>query len=448
MKKLLLVYLPFCTPASPPYSITNMYSFLKNNSSAEIDILDLNLEFHKLKFSKYQKYFQNSESWKDYEEVSKEYHRDTHKVYSENNKLVVANKKPEFFDELLDKITSRKPDTVAFSIVYSSQAFFVASMLKELKNVTTVIGGPAINSKLKKLADKTLNNELELLNFIEGNVEHDALNFNTVPDFSIYDLGSYFTPSPVIPLKTSSTCYYQQCTFCSHYSKVPYIESSLDLIKETILKSKQRYFFLIDDMIPKKRLLDLARLFTPLKIKWSCQLKPSKQLDLKTLKILKDSGLDLIIWGLESGNQRILDLMKKGTSIEDITSSLTNSHEAGIKNTVYVMFGFPTETQEEFKDTRDLLVKNEKCIDLISVSIFGLQKGTPVYNNPKLFGITKIIEEERTVLEPRITYEVSKGLSQKQATKLKNNHKKTFDRINKYPQAMNFFREHMLCVVE
>ena len=57
MKRILLIYLPFCTPASPPYSLTNLYSFLKANSKHKIDVLDLNLEFHKLKFPEEHKYY-------------------------------------------------------------------------------------------------------------------------------------------------------------------------------------------------------------------------------------------------------------------------------------------------------------------------------------------------------------------------------------------------------
>ena len=64
MKKVLLVYLPFCTPASPPYSITNLYAFLKANYEGKVEVLDLNLEFHKLKFPEYQKYFHDG-NWED-----------------------------------------------------------------------------------------------------------------------------------------------------------------------------------------------------------------------------------------------------------------------------------------------------------------------------------------------------------------------------------------------
>ncbi len=441
---ILLVYLPFCTPASPPYSVTYLYSFLKANCKHNIEVLDLNLEFHKLKFPEYQKYYQDMK-WKDYDKITNDYNKLTKKTYSENNKKVVNNKKPELFKELLKKIKDKQPDIVAFSIVYSSQAFYAYSLIKEL-DVKCIIGGPSVNEKLVKIADKALNNEIDLLNYIKK-TEHDNLNFNTVPDFSIYDLNEYFTPYPVIPIKTSTTCYYRRCTFCTHYTKTNYYEYPLDLIKKTIINSKQKYFFLIDDMVPVKRLLKIAEVVKPLNINWTCQLRPTKDLDYETLKKLRESGLTLLMWGVESGNDRILRLINKGTNKKDIEKVLENSNKAGIKNIAYMLFGFPTETKEEFLETIIFLKNNNKNIDLVSSSIFGLQKDTVIYNNPEKFGIKKIIEEERTVLAPKISYEVKKGLTQKQAAKLRENYKKTIENINKYPKTMNFFREHMFCTI-
>ena len=443
MKKILLVYPPFCTPASPPYSITYIYSFLKNNCDGNISVLDLNLEFHRFKFPEYQIEYKDNKNWYDYDKITKGYIELTRKTYSQNNKKVRNNKRPEFFKELLNKIKNEKPDIVAFSIVYSSQVFYAYSLIRELKEVKIVIGGPAISEKLVQSADKALDNEVELLNYIQDN--NVKPNFETVLDFSIYNLNEYFTPQPVIPLKTSTTCPYKQCSFCNHFKNVPYKEFSLDLIKKTIIDSKQKYFFLIDDMIPTKRLLKIAEAFKPLNISWTCQLRPTKDLDYETLKKLKESGLVMIIWGVESGNNRILNLINKGTNKNDIKKVLEDSHNAGIKNVAYVLFGFPTETKEEFLETVEFLKTNEKNIDLISVSEFGLQKGTEVYNNPQKFGIKKIIEEKRTLLGPKIRYELKEGLTQEAVSNLIKKHRKTLDNINKYPRTMNFFREHMIC---
>ena len=413
--KILFIYPPFCTPASPPYSITNLHSKIDSET------LDLNLEFHKLKFPKYENYYQNN-NWENYEEITKEYNKKTSITYAKNNRKVINNKKPEFFNHFLQLIKEKNADIIAFSVVYSSQVFYTYALLKELKN--TVVGGPAVNKKLIDLTNKTLN----------------IPETESPLDFTYK---KYFTPKPVIPIKSSSTCFYKQCSFCTHHTNEPYKEYDLNIIKQTIIKSKAKHFFFIDDMIPTNRLLKIAEMLKPLKIKWTCQLRPTKDLTYNILKQLKQSGLTFIMWGVESGNNRILKLINKGTNKKDIETVLENSHKAGIKNMTYILFGFPTETKQEFLDTIDFLKNNNPYIDLISTSIFGLQKGTDIYNNPKKYKIT-IKEKNRTLLKPKITYQSSEGLTQKQAKELRNKYKKTIEQINKFPKSMNFFREHML----
>ncbi len=452
MKNVLLVYLPFCTPASPPYSLPHLVAFLKANGTHQMTVaaLDLNILFHSLKFPEFKAYFKESKNWSDYESITDDYHQKTEKVYSENNWNVVHGEKPEFFDVLLQKITDQKPDIVALSVVYSSQAFYAYALLTALKDlgIVTVIGGPAVNEKLIQRADKYLSNELELLNFIVGkDVAHDSLIHTVSPDFSVFPLEEYFTPSPVIPIHTSTTCYYQQCTFCAHYNKVKYAEFPLEIIKDTIVRSQQKYFFLIDDMIPSQRLLAIAAMIKPLHVRWACQLRPTKDFDYSLLKQLHDAGLSVVYWGVESGNDRVLQLMKKGTNTHDVAAVLADSHRAGIKNMAYVLLGMPTETEQEISDTVHFLKDNEKNVDLLCISIFGLHKGTPIYNNPEIFGITQITEKERTVLAPKITYTLQNGLTHEKVLSLKKKYRNTFSSINKYPASMAFFREHMLCVV-
>ena len=173
-------------------------------------------------------------------------------------------------------------------------------------------------------------------------------------------------------------------------------------------------------------------------------LRPTKDLNENTLIILAESGLKNIIWGVESGCDRILGLMQKGTNKKDVVQVLTDSKKAGIKNVLYIMFGFPTETKEEFLETINFLKDNQENIDLVSTSIFGLQKGTPIYKNPEQFNLTKITETKRTVLEPKISYKTNSGLTPEEIKKLKKTHQKTLEKINKFPKEMNFFREHLL----
>lgn len=432
----LLIYPPFCTPASPPYSLTNLNAKLGNKCG----ILDLNVRFHNLKFKDYGIFFRQG-NWdlKEYAQLSKIYDDLSSKCYSENNKKVRSGGKPELFKELLDEIISRKPKIVAFSLVYSSQVFYAYALIKELlqRKIRCFIGGPAVTHQLAEIAET---------DFSEFMAEKGNYLNLSILDFSIYNPKDYFTPDLVIPLKTCNTCAYQQCAFCTHHRHLKYEEYDLGLIRQSIIKSKAGKVFFIDDMIPKKRLLQLANIVKSLNIKWMCQLRPTKEWDKETLKKLHDSGLRVILWGVESGSDRILKLMDKGTNTKEIVKVLQNSHNAGIKNVSYIMFGFPTETKLEFLETISFLEGNKEDIDLLSLANFGLQKGAIIFDNPNKYGIDKIEVNERSLLEPKITFTVKEGLSVEELAQLRKKYKHRLGKLNKLPKWMNFFREHVLFV--
>ena len=448
--KTVLVFPPFCTPASPSYSINYLASFLQKNG-VENKVLDLNIKFHQLKFPEQYKYYQNfTENYDQdkYDEITKNFQKISSKVYSENNRKVINNELPELFEEMLSEITKYKLKNVAFSIVYSSQAFYTLVLIKELSKlgIKTIIGGPAVNSKLKSAATKHLNNEVELLQEILGEkVVHDKLVCDKIIDFDIKR--DYFISKPVIPIKTSSSCFYQLCAFCSHHGKVKYSEYDLDEIKQIIINSKAKNFFFIDDMISTKRLLAISEMIKDLNVNWMCQLRPTIDLTKNILQQLYDSGLKIIIWGVESGNDRVLKLIRKGTNVKDLEVVLKNSFEVGITNVTYIMFGFPTETEEEFMDTINMLERNKEYISLVSTSVFGVHKDTPIYNEPEKYGVLKVIQQPRTVLEPKLSYSVKEGLTHDQVIKLKKKNMYKIEKINNFPKEMNYFREQMLCLV-
>lgn len=452
---ILLINSPFCTPVTPPYSITGIYAFLKANINSKdiVECIDLNAIFHKKKFIDYYDYFQHftkNYNEQQYKEHAKAFRQESSKIYKENNKLIRENKNPELFNELIKLILDKKPNYCAFSLVYSSQIFYTYKLIKELKkhHIKIIIGGPAVNQKLIDISDEYLKNEIELFEFLTKTktLDNPDIKYSNVLDFSIYDKSNYLTTDLIIPIKTSSTCYYQQCAFCTHHQGAKYFEFNLKTIEESIKKSNANFVFLIDDMIHKKRLINISRIMKKYKVNYICQLKPTIDLDEITLKKLYKSGLKVIMWGIESGNNRVLNAIRKGTNVSDISTVLNNSKKAKITNVVYMMAGFPSETKDELLDTINFLKDNQKNIDLVSMSIFGLQKGSPIYNNPKEFGITKINIKKRTLLDDSLTYEVSKGLSQNDAKSIIRKYKKTIEKINKFPKQMNFFREHMLII--
>lgn len=433
-EKILFVYPPFATPASPPYSLCR---FMGNKYSCNVEALDLNLEFHKRKFNSFYDYCVSGD-FLDYELTASKFRMDANSVYSSEDSKVISGKEPEFLDEMIKLILEKKPTIVAFSIVYSSQVFYAYAIMKKLSGIDFFCGGPATSFKLEEVST-VLNSQEDFTQILKSKYAIDV-DLNDLVDYS-WIKEKYFNSSLVLPVKLSDSCYYQGCTFCTHHGSKQYKSFNITKVVESVKSVK--YLFLVDDMISKPKLLKFA---SSLKgVYWMCQLKPSADWDLETLKKLYSYGLRVIIWGVESGNDRVLGLMNKGTNVKDVSRVLHNSALAGIKNVAYIMFGFPTETLEEFNSTIEFLKNNP--ISLVSTSVFGLQKGSYVYSNYSSFGISSISEERRTFLDPKITYKVSKGLSNNQVRKLRTRNMPVILGVNKYPKSMNYFREHMLVFV-
>ena len=451
--KILLVNPPFCPPTMPPYSISYLKGFLMANLDVKVKCLDLNALFHRLRFPELFDRLNGKDAQTDegYALLLTELESQARPAYSFNNKKVVDGIDPEFSNELARCILAENPDLVAFSVVYSSQCFYVPVLGKSLKEygIPFVIGGPAVNHRLASVMP-FLKDESDFVNHIASmqgaeikRFNRDAASQKVLPDFSDFNAKDYLSRELVIPIKTSSTCFYQQCTFCTHFAKVPYKEYDIEAVRQTMIQSKARNFFFIDDMISKQRLLALAHAIKDLDVHWWVQLRPTRDL-LGIFDALSESGCTSICWGLESGNQRVLDLIKKGTRIADVPEILRQSHAAGIKNTVYVMFGFPTETKDEFLDTINFLKDNQENLFMVSPTVFGLQKGAKVFEEPASYGITEIRETPRTNLGEKVEYTVASGLDKESARRLRGRFSKTLSKMNKAPQVFKDYKEQVL----
>ncbi|MGM5483016.1 MAG: B12-binding domain-containing radical SAM protein [Nanobdellota archaeon] len=387
----LLIYPPFAPPGIMPYSLANL------KGKINVKAIDLNARFHKLKFNQ------------ELKELAKAL-----PVYEKNNRKVLKGYKPEFFDQLLNIIKKEQPRSVSFSLVYNSQVFYTHKLIQHI-NVPVFLGGPAVYKNLKgtKINTKELNKYFQ--------VENNS------PDFTDFYQEDYPAPD-ITPVKSSEGCHYGACAFCTHHNRTPYKELPLNL--------KGKYFFFIDDMIPLNRLKEIA-LLMPKDAKWWAQLRPTKDL-IQHLDMLAKHGLKSVAWGVESGSQRMLSLMRKGTNPGDMAQVLKASKKAGIINTVYLMSGFPGETREDFEKTIDFLKENEQFIDLVSPSHFGLQKETYVYNNPEKFGIS-IRHEKRTLLDDKLKFSpIQPNYCRK--------YKKTIGKINKLPKEYVYMKEQTLLI--
>lgn len=109
----------------------------------------------------------------------------------------------------------------------------------------------------------------------------------------------------------------------------------------------------------KKRVIEICRLLEEKglnkRLKWLCNARVD--LDLETMRAMKKAGCRLIIPGIESGNQQILDNIKKGTKVEQFYSYVANAKKAGLLIHACYMVGNQGETKQTMQETLELALK-------------------------------------------------------------------------------------------
>lgn len=145
-----------------------------------------------------------------------------------------------------------------------------------------------------------------------------------------------------------------------------YHADSIQFFDETFTANRKRVIELCNKMIEKK-----------LNIEWSCFTRVNL-VDLELLKKMKQAGCYLIFYGYESGNQRLLNLIRKGITLEQSRNATKWTHEAGIESWGSFMLGLPTETREESEQTINFALEiNPTFVQFPITTPF---PGTDLYN--------------------------------------------------------------------
>ncbi len=133
--------------------------------------------------------------------------------------------------------------------------------------------------------------------------------------------------------------------------------------------------------------------------------------DRNLLEKLKSAGLSTLYYGVESGSQRVLNLMKKGITLKQAENAVKSAKDIGVEVLTSFILGFPGETGEEIEETINFSIKLDA--DYSQFSILTPFPGTPIYNELKE---KKLIDTENwdkyTVLKSVIKYD-ELGLSKK-----------------------------------
>ena len=123
----------------------------------------------------------------------------------------------------------------------------------------------------------------------------------------------------------------------------------------------------------------------------------------------------MLLFGLETGSERMIRHMVKGTQAETMGRILRASARSGIWNHIFFFFGFPTETMEDAQGTVNFIYAHQDALHSASPGVFVLERYSPVHANPAKFGVKRLLEAPDQDLAIYFDYEVETGLDEEMA---------------------------------
>jgi anaerobic magnesium-protoporphyrin IX monomethyl ester cyclase len=211
-------------------------------------------------------------------------------------------------------------------------------------------------------------------------------------DYTLYRPPSHVLGRNVIHTMTSRGCPFS-CSFCAaaevmgrkmRYRSIDSILSELKSYEASGFDSIMFY----DDIftINKARVVELCRRMIKQKInlKWICWSRTNTCLDLDMLRIMKDAGCYLIVFGCESIHEKTLSLLKKGLTFKDHVHALELCRKVKIDTYASFMIGLPGETKNDILQTIDFACKSSLLFSVFM--IFEPFQGTPIYEVCKSTG--------------------------------------------------------------
>lgn len=364
---------------------------------------------------------------------------------------LIEDKMLEIFEGLIQK---HSPTLVCFTIPFPGNLFAALRCAQFIKqfypHIKVALGGGYCNTELRSLEDPRIFESvdfislddgegplLKIISYLQGNVGMEELERtfvlenkrvvyknkmpNTVyhhkdlpaPNYADLPYEKYISFLDVVnpmhrmwtdarwnKLTISHGCYWSQCSFCD--VNLDYIaiyqnttaEAIVDKIEKIVKDTGITGFHFVDEAAPPKmcRALSLKLIERNVKITWWTNIRFEKTFTAELCQLMADSGCIAVTGGLEVASDRLLAKMKKGVDIAQVTRVTNNFSRAKVMVHAYLMFGFPTQNEQETIDSlevvRQLFQKN--CIQSAYWHQFTTTIHSPVGKNPDDFGI-KII---------------------------------------------------------
>lgn len=320
-------------------------------------------------------------------------------------------------DTLKGKIEIALPEVVAISVPFPGNvygAFRCAQYLKKHHpNTKILLGGGYANTELRSLADERVFEFLDyvtlddgeapiahlyeffagkraladlkrtfllrggMVQYCNGSKELDIPQRDVgTPDYSDFQLDQYLSVIEVAnpmhrlwsdgrwnKLTLAHGCYWGKCTFCDvsldYIKRYEPVDAALlcDRIETIIAQTQQHGFHFVDEAAPPALLRDLALeiIKRGLTIAWWTNIRFEQNFTADLCYLLKASGCIAVSGGLEVASDRLLALMKKGVTVAQVAQVSRNFTSAGIMVHAYLMYGFPTQTDQETIDALEMV---------------------------------------------------------------------------------------------
>ncbi len=229
-------------------------------------------------------------------------------------------------------------------------------------------------------------------------------------DFSGFDMDDY--AGERMFLSSSRGCV-RKCSFCTHIvqQKVFRHMSAARTVREVkhhLSRYPSRALVDVNDSLVNgnvRRLSELADAFIAYRgerlvthpgtdFGWTGMAIIHPTMTKALLKKMRWSGCRSLRYGLESGSQKMVDLMQKNFRVADAEGVIRDTHEAGVGVHLFLLVGFPGETDEDFKMTLDFVERNAENIDGASVSFCEIQKGSHLDLHAEQYDIRVPVEDQ------------------------------------------------------
>ncbi|WP_445430511.1 B12-binding domain-containing radical SAM protein [Chryseobacterium indoltheticum] len=360
---------------------------------------------------------------------------------------------------LHEKLESVQPKLVCFSIPFPGNlysAFRSAKFIKEnYPQIKTAMGGGFPNTELREIKDQrvfeffdfiTLDDGEVPLELVYENVCHSERNEEPqfkrtflienqevtyknnstkhdykqseigTPDYTDLQLDKYISVIEIAnpmhslwsdgrwnKLTMAHGCYWGKCTFCDislDYIKIYEPISAkilVDRMEELIKTTGETGFHFVDEAAPPALMREVALeiLRRNLVVTWWTNIRFEKSFTQDLCFLLKLSGCVAVSGGLEVASDRLLKLIDKGVSVDQVAKVTKNFTEAGIMVHAYLMYGYPTQTVQETVDSLEM-VRQLFEMGILQSGFwhqFAMTAHSPVGQNPEEFGVTPIKQE-------------------------------------------------------